>query len=65
MKNQPTNTIVAEDHIGCFGEFRMEDRICKKHCILSLRCAIEREQNDQLEMLEDMFSPEGIFMKMQ
>ncbi len=56
------NTLVFGDHLGCFGDFNIEDRICKHHCVLSLRCAIERDQNDQIEIIEDMILPDSMFV---
>ena len=46
-------------HVGCFGDFKIEDQVCRKLCILSLRCAIEREQNLRIEMLDEMLSTES------
>ena len=34
-------------------------------CSLNIRCAIEREQNDQLELLEDLISSDTMFIKIQ
>ena len=56
----------AKDHLGCFGNFNVEDNICRKFCVLSLRCAIERENNARMEILEDMLSyDEGMMGKLQ
>ena len=30
--------------LGCFGHFRSEDRVCRNHCAIRIRCAIERDQ---------------------
>lgn len=58
--------MTSQDHLGCFGNFNVEDTICKKFCILSLRCAIERENNARMEILEDMLSyDEGMIGKLQ
>jgi hypothetical protein len=47
-------------YLGCFGNFVMEDPICKGKCALRLRCAIERDQNTRLELMEEMVaSAEG------
>ncbi len=53
------------DHVGCFGEFNLEDPLCRKMCSLNIRCAIEREQSDQLELLEDLISTDMMFIKIQ
>jgi hypothetical protein len=65
MKKTEAGMLMLDDHLGCFGEFRGEDRICQRFCSLSLRCAIERDQNEQMELLEDLVTPESTFMKIQ
>ena len=65
MKDNKAGKIMLDDHLGCFGEFKGEDRICQRFCSLSLRCAIERDQNEQMELLEDLVSTENAFMKIQ
>ena len=44
-----------EHHVGCFGDFNPEDRICRKFCALCIRCAIENDQVTRMEILEDLF----------
>lgn len=65
MKKDLNNKIPLDDHLGCFGDFNIEDPICKKFCALSLRCIIERDQNVRMEILEDLVSPDGMFIKTQ
>ncbi len=65
MKNNPTNNAVFDDYLGCFGNFSLEDHVCREHCALSLRCAIELDQNLRMEMFNDMMYSEGIALKMQ
>lgn len=60
MKKESENTIGLNDHVGCFGEFSIDDPICKKFCALKLRCLIERDEREQLEFLEDIVSLEEI-----
>lgn len=62
---QSGKKISLNDHLGCFGEFNLGDPICRKMCSLNIRCAIEREQNDQLELLEDLISTDMMFIKIQ
>jgi hypothetical protein len=58
--------ISSKNYLGCFGNFNVEDKICKKFCILSVRCAIEHEQISRMEILEDMLSyDENITGKLQ
>lgn len=65
MKKELSDKISFDDHLGCFGDFNIENTICKRHCVLSLRCAIERDQNDRIELLEDLISYNEISMKIQ
>ncbi len=65
MKKELNNKIPLDDHLGCFGDFNIEDPVCKKFCALSLRCIIERDQNVRMEILEDLVSPDGMFIKTQ
>ncbi len=50
---------VLEHHVGCFGEFNPEDRICREFCALCIRCAIESDQVAKMEILEDLFFAEA------
>ena len=50
----------VHDWLDCLGEFNSEDEICKKHCGLRLRCAIESNRHEQLEILEDIYDPEDL-----
>jgi hypothetical protein len=42
--------------LGCFGSFQTEDPICRRHCAIRIRCAIERDQEIYLEVLEETAS---------
>jgi hypothetical protein len=50
-------------YIGCFGGYRKKDIICRKHCALNLRCAIEYDQNERFEILEELVSTNGMVIK--
>lgn len=52
-------------HLGCFGEFDINDPICKKLCILSLRCAIEQDEKSRLEILEDLMASDAMLITIQ
>lgn len=39
--------------LGCFGSFQSEDPICRSHCAIRIRCAIERDQAIYLGGLEE------------
>jgi hypothetical protein len=45
--------------------FDMSDPICKKHCILSLKCVIEKSQNSRMEIFEEMMASEVIPVRLQ
>jgi hypothetical protein len=51
--------VTAALRLGCFGGFRSEDRICRRHCAVRIRCAIERDQKIYLEVCEEMESSES------
>lgn len=53
MKKKAAKKSAEHDCVGCFGNFDMEDLMCRKFCALNLCCAIERDQNIHLELLED------------
>ncbi len=57
-------TLIAE-HLGCFGQFNLEDPVCKTHCAVNLRCAIERNQNDRFEILQELALSDEMYLKIQ
>ena len=57
--------LLLNRHLGCYGEFQMSDAICRKQCAIRIRCAIESEQKQRLEMLEEMVSIEEYSFKLQ
>ena len=65
MKKELMNKISFDNHLGCFGNFNIENPICKKLCALRLRCAIDRNKNTQMELLEDLISSSEMFIKIQ
>jgi hypothetical protein len=65
MKKELMNQISLDDHLGCLGNFNIQDPLCQKLCALNLRCAIEREKSTRLELLEDLISYDGMFIKIQ
>ncbi|MFZ5572121.1 MAG: hypothetical protein ACOZF0_17105 [Thermodesulfobacteriota bacterium] len=48
-----------DDHMGCFGNFNVADPVCRKYCVLRLRCAVEQDQSAHMDLLEDLLFPEG------
>lgn len=60
MKKIHISHLALDDYLGCFGNFNPNDRICKRFCAVNLRCAIERDQNVRLEIIEDLVASEDI-----
>lgn len=65
MKKELKAKIALNRHMGCFGEFNLADPVCKKLCVLSIRCAIEQDQNARLEILEELVASEDLFTRIQ
>ena len=57
--------ISLDDHLGCFGDFNISDHVCKKLCVLSLRCIVENEENARMELLEELVSSNDMLTKIQ
>lgn len=57
--------VTAPFRLGCFGGFRSEDRICRRHCAVRIRCAIERDQKIYLEVCEEMAEGDEQLLKFQ
>ena len=53
------------DHLGCFGDFSLEDPICKTVCAINMRCAIERDQIDRIEILQELAFSDDLYVKVQ
>ncbi|MCP4352898.1 MAG: hypothetical protein GY795_46200 [Desulfobacterales bacterium] len=62
--NNAVSAMFLNDHVGCFGDFSIEDLVCKKFCALRLRCSIETDQNEQIEIMEEMVSYNEMYVKM-
>ena len=65
MKKRQIRNISLDEHMGCYGEFEKTDPVCRYHCALRIRCAIEYEHNFRMEILEDLASAELTSLKMQ
>lgn len=55
---------LALDHLHgrlqCFGEFNVQDAVCRQVCALRLRCAVEYGRQERMERLEDLFSEDEV-----
>jgi hypothetical protein len=65
MKKDAIENASFDEHLGCFGEFRMGDSICRNYCALRIRCIIEREHAMRMELIEDLVAADGMLMKIQ
>ena len=65
MNDTKEELVPVNSHLGCFGEYDATDTICKKFCVLRLRCAIENDQNARMELIEDLMSYEEMNFKLQ
>ncbi len=65
MKIKLNGKTSINDHLGCFGSFRMADPVCNNLCALSLRCAIEQELVFRTEVLEDLLDSDILVMPTQ
>ena len=65
MKKTTPSAIILDDHLGCFGEFDSDKAICRRLCAVSIRCAIEHDQNERMELLEELVSFDQVVMKIQ
>ena len=63
MTTHQEPTVALDRYVGCFGGYRKEDAICRRHCALTLRCAIEQEQNERFEVLEELVSTGNMVIK--
>jgi hypothetical protein len=65
MKKVRIDKTLITEHMGCFGNFILEDPVCKTLCAVNLRCAIERDQNDRIEILQELAFSDEIYLKIQ
>ena len=54
MKKNVTSLESLRDRIDCFGNFNPDDVLCLKWCQLNIRCAIARDEHEQIEIVEDV-----------
>jgi hypothetical protein len=53
------------EYTGCFGRFRPADVICRGHCAVCIRCAIETEHTSRQAVLDDLFEEDDMFLNIQ
>jgi hypothetical protein len=54
MKSQEVKPVLLDQYLDCFGSMSLEDAVCRKFCALNLRCAIEKEQNIRMDIIDDI-----------
>jgi hypothetical protein len=54
MKKSLRNNVYLDLYMDCFESFNASDPICRKYCSLNLRCAIESNRKDDIDLLEEM-----------
>jgi hypothetical protein len=52
-----------DHYLGCFGRYRKTDLVCRRRCALNLRCAIEQDQNERFEILQELVSTSNTVVK--
>ena len=58
-------SLITDRYLNCYGTFDMSDPICKKHCVLSLKCIVEKNQINRMEIFEEMLASELIPARLQ
>ncbi|MFO7751293.1 MAG: hypothetical protein R6V54_14485 [Desulfobacteraceae bacterium] len=58
LNRESTLKADAMDDLDCFGEFDKHDRICSRHCGVSIRCAIETNENPKVDILDHIMEME-------
>jgi hypothetical protein len=62
MKKGSVHRASATIPRGCFGNYQSEDPICRRHCAICIRCAIERDQAIYLEILEEAAASDDLLL---
>ena len=59
MNQTTTDLAMAIEGSDCMGTYSINDPQCSKHCVLRLRCAIEKEQNLRMELIEELVASDN------
>lgn len=65
MKNQSIKPAQLDQYLGCFGSISLEDTVCRRFCVLNLRCAIEKDQNTRMELMDEMEFADDMMLRTQ
>jgi hypothetical protein len=65
MKKRSARRASVTIPLGCFGSFLTEDPICRSHCAIRIRCAIEKDQEIFLEVLKETAAGDDMLFSIQ
>ncbi len=65
MNIEKWKSTITDRHLGCFGNYESSDIICRKHCALRIRCAVECDQLIRMELWEEYSNPDVYPLKSQ
>jgi hypothetical protein len=63
--NDFLKTRLMDKYLECFGDLDLNDPMCRKHCALRLKCAIEQVEQNRLMQIEDSINFEEVPLKVQ
>jgi hypothetical protein len=63
MKKDLRKSALLDSYMDCFENFNGSDPVCRKYCSLNLRCAIESNSKEKIELLEEMVSANVSLLK--
>lgn len=55
----------TSDIPDCFGEFDKSDKVCSKHCSVSIKCITEKMNNPKIDILDRLLDLEYYQLKPQ
>jgi hypothetical protein len=59
MPDKPQNAVGADldGRLDCFGEFNLQDAVCKNCCALAVNCAVTKVKYLSVQVLDDVVTP--------
>lgn len=64
MKKDKTTAGRLLRGLQCYGEFTVQDPVCRQVCALRIRCAIESSRQERMEVLEELFGQDEVHDRM-
>ena len=65
MKKCEKNFPPSTNSMDCFAGFSRKKKVCTHYCAIRLRCAIEKDQNMRIELLEDLIGEDDTVLTIQ